>query len=68
MEEAWIFWGPRIRHFAKKKSQQHGQGTVWTFFFKKLPHFKEEIYEMAKLLGRFGSFLLIKLPYLANRF
>ncbi len=54
MEEAWIFWGPRIRHFAKKKSQQHGQGTVWTFFFKKLPHFKEEIYEMAKLLGRFG--------------
>ncbi len=37
-------------------------------FAEKSPHFKEEIYEMAKLLGRFGSFLLIKLSYLANRF
>jgi hypothetical protein len=32
MEEAVIFLGARIRHFAKKKkSQQHGQGTFWTF-------------------------------------
>jgi hypothetical protein len=40
MEEAWIFLGARIRHFAKKKkSQQHGQGTFWTFF-RKIPTFQ----------------------------
>jgi len=38
---------------------------------KKSPHFKEIFFEIAKNfrgLGQISSFLLLKLPYLANRF
>jgi hypothetical protein len=41
-------------------------------FSKKLPHFKEESYEIAKTFEEFGqiflAFRLLKSPYLANRF
>jgi hypothetical protein len=55
----------------KKSPKQHGQGKFLKKIQKKLSHFKEKNYEIVKLFGKFGqiySFLLLKLPYLANRF
>jgi len=51
MEEAWIFLGARIRHFAKKRSPSNMVKELLGHFSEKSPRFKEEIYEMAKLLG-----------------
>jgi hypothetical protein len=38
------------RNFPK----QDGQGNYWKFVPKKLPHFEEESYEIAKIFGGFG--------------
>jgi hypothetical protein len=51
MGEAWIFVGARIRHFAQKRSPINMVEELFGHFSKKSPHFKQEIYEMAKLLG-----------------
>jgi hypothetical protein len=55
MEEAWIFWGQRIRHFAKRNPSDIVK-ELFGYFSEKSPHFKEEIYEMAKLLGNNNNF------------
>jgi hypothetical protein len=51
MEEAVIFLGARIRHFAKRRSPSNMVKELFGHFPEKLPHFKEEIYEMSKLIG-----------------
>jgi len=74
MEEAWIFLGARICHFAEKKVP-----ATWSRNFleilQKNPHISRKKFmkwpsflAIRIILGRFGSFLLIKLSYLANRF
>ncbi len=59
-------------HFAtkekRKSSKQHGQGNFLKKFPKKLSHIEEKSYEIVKGLDIFSSFLLLKLPYLTNRF
>jgi hypothetical protein len=59
----------KIRHFAKEKyPKQHGQGFQNS---KKILHSQEKSFEITKIFGGFGwisSFLLLKSPYLPNRF
>jgi hypothetical protein len=63
-----------ILHFAIKKSpKQHGQGNAYGKVLKYLSHFEEEeSYEISKKkiegFGQISSFLLLKSPYLVNRF
>jgi hypothetical protein len=63
-----------IRHFAiKKKSQATWSRELFGKVLKNLSHFEEEeIYEISKKksegFGQISSFLLLKSPYLVNRF
>jgi hypothetical protein len=64
----------KIHHFALKKPKYQGLWSRELFlkiFQKKSPHLYEENYEIIKIFGGFGqifNFLLVKSPYLANKF
>jgi hypothetical protein len=63
----------KFHYFAIKKSpQQHGQGTFSEKIQEKITQIQEaKSFEITKSFEGFGqifSFLLLKLPYLTNRF
>jgi hypothetical protein len=56
--------------FLNNKSHAIWSRELFGKFAKKLPHFKEESYEIVKIFGGFGQFFssFLKSPYLANSF
>jgi hypothetical protein len=68
-----FYFVAKFHYFAIKKSpQQHSQGGPFRKILRKNhPISRGKSFEITKIFGGFGqifSFLLLKLPYLTNRF